>query len=739
MIDWENVEHRPVEPMQLMNGFANALKAVAGEKVIKPYLDDQQNIATVNGRVNRYRVDHPAEWQKALEVARASKDVLPDPVTKTLAAATAFTMDVGPKILAGLADELAARKILKNAKEAALYKSPETQLAHHLVKAIVDAASDEPLLIVFDTCEWLSLSLEESLRDLIVCPAVEQGSGLIFIVSGRFSQYRERTVEDSNGNHKTVKGYADRLADSPPIVWDLSAFADPEVVDYLRESELEPTPELIGFVQRLARGVPFAVQLVTEALLKLGPERVKQDFPPKNAEEYDSQEMVTQVVRRFLRYCMDNAADENRLRALALLRTRDDAALRAVWNLKPEEKPRQILADLEARYSFVRPDGSLHDVVREFLRDSLRGDDRETAHLLGQIAATHYRPLWEGETADMYVLADRMAEERWRGLTLDVLNALCWSNETEAVRFLAGRAVEGLEFNWAFAKGLIKLAREFRDASGWWATRIKRRFDALQRAIEGQDHDEMTGLEALLRDRVELNLDSVHCCLLHTRRAHNLLKQDKAKAALTVCLEAEKNLPSDESVRLSLADMFGQIGSALGFKRGRAVFSEEGCLAYEHAVALDPEQSAYHNGLGAMLAVSKHKGHLELAQARFTRALELDPNNAEAYSNRGAMYDDLNDYPAALADYARALELDPNNAAFYSNRGLTYDHLKDYPAALADYARATDLDPDDARAYNNRGLTHYGQEDHTAALADYARAIDLDPNNASAYNNRGVT
>jgi tetratricopeptide (TPR) repeat protein len=738
-IDWENVEYRPVEPMQLMNGIANALKAVAGEKAIKPYLEDQQNIAAVNGRVNRYRVDHPAEWQKALEVARASQGVLPDPTTKTLAAAAAFTMDVGPKIMAKLADELAARKILKNAKEAALYKNPEIQLAHHLVKAIIDATRDEPLLMVFDTCEWLSLSLEEFLRDLIVCPAVEQGSDLMFIISGRFSQSREREVEDSNGNRKRVKGYADRLADSPPIVWDLSEFADPEVADYLRESELESTPELTGFVQRLARGVPFAVQLVTEALLKLGSEQVKQDFPPKNAEDYDSQEMVTQVVRRFLRYCMDNAADEDRLRALALLRTRDDAALRAVWALKPEEKPRQILADLEARYGFIQFDGSLHDVVREFLRDSLRGEDRETARLLGQKAATYYRPLWDSETAELPVLADRLAEERWRGLTLDVLNALCWYNDLEAMRFLAGRAVEAMQFNWPFALGLLKLVHEFREAAKWWPTRSKRHYDALTRAIRGQKIDEMIGLESLLRDSVNLALDIEQIGLIQIWRARNLLEQDQAQAALAICLEAEKNLPTDESVRLILADMFGRIGSTLGFKQGDAIFSEEARTAYEHATTHDPEQPAYHNGLGVMLAVSKHAGNLDLALARFARALELDPNGAEVYSNRGNTYDAKQDYLAALADYTLAVEIDPNFAGAYSNRGGVYANLKDYPAALADYTRALELDPNYAQAYYNRGNTYDEQEDYPAALADYTRALELNPNDAAAYYNRGNT
>ena len=41
----------------------------------------------------------------------------------------------------------------------------------------------------------------------------------------------------------------------------------------------------------------------------------------------------------------------------------------------------------------------------------------------------------------------------------------------------------------------------------------------------------------------------------------------------------------------------------------------------------------------------------------YNRAIELDPDLAEAYSNRGHTYHDLGDYEQAIADYNRAIEL----------------------------------------------------------------------------------
>jgi len=604
-VDWDKVEYRPVEPVQVMDAIAEALKSVAGESAIKPYLDDRNKIALVRDRVHRYRAEHPEEWQKLVETARKATTLMPDMTSKALAAAAVAALDVGPKVVARaydmLLDKMVENKALKNRNEALLYKNADTQLAYHLDKAIVEAARDQALVILLDTCDALSLRLEEFLRDSIVCPSVEQGMGLIFIISARHNQYREREVEDSEGNRRRVKGYSDCLADPPPIVWDLAQFADPEVAEYLREYGLEPKPDLVTFVNQLARGMPFAVQLIVEALLKLGTEMVRAEFPPRNLSEFNTQEMVTLVVRRFLRYSLDNELDQDRLWALAMLRTRDNAALRAVWELRPEERPHQILGDLGARYGFVQPDGTLYEVVRDFLRESLRGKERETAARLGRLASDLYRPQWEQETAVLPTLAKRLAENRWKSLTLDLLNALCWSDEPAAIRFLAARAIEALEFDWGFAKGLVKLAREFRDAPDWWHRRSCRSFDAIARAIEGQDLEEMTGLEVLLREADELGLDSAQRCLLEMWRSRNLLGQGKAREALLVCLEAEKLLPADVSVCETLAQTFANVGrSGLGPPEGR--------LAYERAVALDSTQATYHNGLGVMLlACFRHR------------------------------------------------------------------------------------------------------------------------------------
>jgi tetratricopeptide (TPR) repeat protein len=121
----------------------------------------------------------------------------------------------------------------------------------------------------------------------------------------------------------------------------------------------------------------------------------------------------------------------------------------------------------------------------------------------------------------------------------------------------------------------------------------------------------------------------------------------------------------------------------------------------------------------------------------FREAIELDPDAAVVYHNRGSAYSDKKDYDRAIADYTQAIELDPNGAVIYNNRGLAYSCKKDYDRTIADCTRAIELDPDAAVVYHNRGNAYSNKKDYDRAIADYTQAIELDPNYARAYKVRG--
>jgi len=804
MIDWDRTDCRPVEPQDLMNTIANSIRDLAGEKAIAPYLNDFKRAAPVQDKVHRYRAEHPDEWQKLINFAQAATTAMPDLQTKVIVAAATTTLNMGPQVLAKaydlLVDQMIERKALKDANEALLFRNANSLLARHLVQSIIDIAVANHLVLLLDTGEVLSLALEEFLRDLIVCPAVGHGSGLIFIISGRYDQYRERQIEDSGGNLKRVKGYADQLTDPPPVTWSLSLFTDPEVADYLRAAGIKTSPDLITYVQEVTRGVPAALQLLTEAIFKLGPDRIRKDFPPKDPTEFDTSEMVILVVRRFLRYCIDKPSDEYRLRALAFLRKRDDAALRAIWELTAEERPRDILTDLEARYGFIQPGGALHDVVRQFLRESMRIDDRDTAQHLSQLAINYFSRLWEDETANLTSLIQRFNDNRWLDLTRDFLNSLCWNhNERIALRFLVARVIEAHLFNSSVAKGFLDQVDEFKNAPNWWGDNSKRHIQNLVQMIGLNQKEALSGLSALFQDAALLGLSDMHQTILHIFRANNLLAQGKRDEAFAACQSAHSPSLTDESLRHRLAQMYIEVGQELDshdqaklsldcdsraielspkyylpyLRRGRTyahvIRDYASAFAdFAKAIEIQPEEPLSRICRGCVYrslhnysdAINDQTKAIELAPfesysyenrgktyieeenfpaaiSDFTKAIELKPTDSDNYFNRGSIYYTLEDYSGALADFTKAIELKPEDSNPYLLRGQAYDALKDYPAALADFSKAIELKPEDGDNYHLRAHTHQSQNDISTAITDFTNAITLNPTISSHYHCRG--
>jgi tetratricopeptide (TPR) repeat protein len=116
-------------------------------------------------------------------------------------------------------------------------------------------------------------------------------------------------------------------------------------------------------------------------------------------------------------------------------------------------------------------------------------------------------------------------------------------------------------------------------------------------------------------------------------------------------------------------------------------------------------------------------GNLDAAIADFNRAVELEPDDAEARGARGLALLKKGRLASAAADFDRAAKIDPGAAAFY-NRGLARSDMADYPAAVADFDRAIALGGSNphfllerAVAQLNRGLANRAMEDLRIALA----------------------
>ncbi len=122
----------------------------------------------------------------------------------------------------------------------------------------------------------------------------------------------------------------------------------------------------------------------------------------------------------------------------------------------------------------------------------------------------------------------------------------------------------------------------------------------------------------------------------------------------------------------------------------------------------------------------------------YNKAIKLDPQFIEAYSNRGIAKSALGQNQKAIEDYSKAIEINPQFSGAYYNRGVVKSTLGQKQEAIEDYSKAIEINPQYAKAYYNRGVAKSVLRKHEEAIEDYSKVIEINPQNADAYNNRGT-
>ena len=103
-----------------------------------------------------------------------------------------------------------------------------------------------------------------------------------------------------------------------------------------------------------------------------------------------------------------------------------------------------------------------------------------------------------------------------------------------------------------------------------------------------------------------------------------------------------------------------------------------------------PQSPVTINILGATL---QGQGKLQEAMANYNRAIQIRPNYANAYSNRGTALQELGKLEDALESCDRAIQIRPDFADAYSNRGAALQELGRLGEASENYRKAISITP----------------------------------------------
>lgn len=99
----------------------------------------------------------------------------------------------------------------------------------------------------------------------------------------------------------------------------------------------------------------------------------------------------------------------------------------------------------------------------------------------------------------------------------------------------------------------------------------------------------------------------------------------------------------------------------------------------------------------------------------FSKAIEMDPENLDAYFYRAVTKDNLGDFSGAILDYTKVIFFEPS-ADVYFNRGNSKYSLMDYMGAKEDFEKALDLNPDFLEAKYSLAITKYDLGDYKDAI-----------------------
>jgi Leucine-rich repeat (LRR) protein/Tfp pilus assembly protein PilF len=126
------------------------------------------------------------------------------------------------------------------------------------------------------------------------------------------------------------------------------------------------------------------------------------------------------------------------------------------------------------------------------------------------------------------------------------------------------------------------------------------------------------------------------------------------------------------------------------------------------------------------------------ASKAFSKAIELNPMMAEAYSGRGQIrYAQTHDNAGAMDDFNHAIDADSSRSDFFKYRGDVNASMNNFKSAVTDYTKAISLNGNDEHSYLSRGAIKFRQmKDAKGGIDDITKAIIINPKDGSYFTAR---
>ncbi len=119
------------------------------------------------------------------------------------------------------------------------------------------------------------------------------------------------------------------------------------------------------------------------------------------------------------------------------------------------------------------------------------------------------------------------------------------------------------------------------------------------------------------------------------------------------------------------------------------------------------------------------KGDLKGAIADYNKAIEVNPQYAQAYNDRGIARFKLGDKQGSIEDFSQALRIISIGTNARYNRAYAYWQLQNFQSAIADFNEVLRINSNHADSYIYRGIARLELKDKQGGKADLQKAAEL--------------
>lgn len=159
-------------------------------------------------------------------------------------------------------------------------------------------------------------------------------------------------------------------------------------------------------------------------------------------------------------------------------------------------------------------------------------------------------------------------------------------------------------------------------------------------------------------------------------------------------------------------------------------------LAFTHirkAVEIDSTFKFAWNNLGFLS--QQYKGNSVDAVKYLKKALNIDPNYADAHFNLGVVYKETKQFELAEIHLKKAARLKPGKFNYLVELGETYFRQAEYNKAIKTSQKAAILNPESELPYVIAGNSYWLKTDTLNAIKNWEKAFELNPTNLNLCRN----